>query len=603
MDDGPSALEPSAGRGPAHGATPPLAVEVRGLTKSYGGTAVLRGVDFAIAPGEIFALLGPNGAGKTTAVEILEGFRRRDGGSVRVLGEDPADESLALRSRIGVVLQANGVDPYLSVAETLAMFASIYPHPRPVDEVIDLVGLGAQRDARVVRLSGGQQRRLDVAVALVGDPELLFLDEPTTGFDPSARREAWEVIKNLAALGKTVLLTTHYMDEAQYLADAVAVIAQGRIVARGTPATIGNRSRRRARVRFSVADGASPPARLAGTGGPGEYAFDTEDATADLHELTTWALEGGHPLEGLEVTRPTLEDVYLELTEAAPAGAPAPSAPVGRASTPVAEPRRRRERAGLARLARVTFTQARYVNKAFWRNPSRAFFTFAFPLMFLVIFSSLVGNFDVPVGNHVVKSATYYVASMGAYAVINACWNSLAIALAFQREEGLLKRVRGTPMPSSAFLVSRVLHSVAVGVGLVVVTAAFGRAFYGVSLPTGLTLARFLMALVVGAAAFCALGLATVSFLPNTDSAIVTTNAIVLPLLFLSGVFIPITAKSPSWIQWVARVFPVRHFVNAMQTAFLGAPFSWSDVGVIALWGAAALVVALRLFTWEPRRV
>jgi ABC-2 type transport system permease protein len=191
---------------------------------------------------------------------------------------------------------------------------------------------------------------------------------------------------------------------------------------------------------------------------------------------------------------------------------------------------------------------------------------------------------------------------MGAYAVINACWNSLAIALAFQREEGLLKRVRGTPMPSSAFLVSRVLHAVAVGVGLVVVTAAFGRAFYGVSLPTGLTLARFALALVVGAAAFCALGLATVSFLPNTDSAIVTTNAIVLPLLFVSGVFIPITATSPSWIQWVARVFPVRHFVNAMQTAFLGAPFSWTDVGVVALWGAAALVVALRFFTWEPRR-
>ncbi len=318
MDEAADAPVPPTTPRPARAATP-LAVEVRGLTKSYGDTAVLRGVDLAIAPGEIFALLGPNGAGKTTTVEILEGFRRRDGGLVRVLGEDPADESLALRSRIGIVLQANGVEPYLSVAETVAMFAGIYPHPRPVDEVIALVGLEAKRDARVVRLSGGQQRRLDVAVALVGDPELLFLDEPTTGFDPSARREAWEVIRNLAALGKTVLLTTHYMDEAQHLADTVAVIAQGRIVARGTPETIGDRSRRHARVRFRVADGSTPPARFAATGEDGAFAFATEDATADLNELTSWALAGGHRLEGLEVTRPTLEDVYLELTASAEA--------------------------------------------------------------------------------------------------------------------------------------------------------------------------------------------------------------------------------------------------------------------------------------------
>ncbi len=608
MDDGPEGLGPPSGPRPGGAATTDLAVEVRGLTKSYGDTAVLRGVDLAIAPGEIFALLGPNGAGKTTTVEILEGFRRRDGGLVRVLGEDPADESLTLRSRIGIVLQANGVDPYLSVTETLAMFAAIYPHPRPVDEVIALVGLEAQRDARVVRLSGGQQRRLDVAVALVGDPELLFLDEPTTGFDPSARREAWEVIKNLASLGKTVLLTTHYMDEAQYLADAVAVIAQGRIVARGTPETIGDRARRRARVHFRVADGTTPPARLDATGEHGTFAFDTEDATVDLHELTTWALEGRHSLEGLEVTRPTLEDVYLELTGPVPSGAPVPpgasepGASAAPAPAPAARSRRRREHVGVARLARLTLAQARYVNKAFWRNPSRAFFTFAFPLMFLVIFTALVGNFSVSLGSKVVTSATYYVASMGAYAVINACWNSLAIAVAFQREEGLLKRVRGTPMPSSVFLLSRVLHSVAVGVGLVAVTAVFGRAFYAATLPTGLTLARFVVALIVAAAAFCALGLATVAFLPNTDSAIVTTNAIVLPLLFLSGVFIPVTAKSPQWIQWVGRVFPVRHCVNAMQSAFLGTPFNWDDVGVVALWGVAALVVALRFFTWEPRR-
>ena len=209
------------------------AVFVRGLRKAYGALQAVDGVDLQISRGEVFALLGPNGAGKTTTVEILEGYRHRDDGQVTVLGHDPGRERAALKPRIGIVLQSTGVDRYLTVAETLAMYADFYPHPRSPGEVIDLVGLGAKRDARVTTLSGGQQRRLDVGVALVGDPELLFLDEPTTGFDPSARREAWLVVKDLAELGKTVLLTTHYMDEAQFLADRVAVIAAGRIVAEG----------------------------------------------------------------------------------------------------------------------------------------------------------------------------------------------------------------------------------------------------------------------------------------------------------------------------------------------------------------------------------
>jgi len=225
------------------------AIEVRGLTKSYGGVRAVRGIDLLVERGKIFALLGPNGAGKTTAVEILEGYRSRDGGTVQVLGFDPARQRRQLKSRIGIVLQSGGMDRYLTVAETVRMYAEYYPNPRPVDEVIRLVGLEAKRNARVLQLSGGQQRRLDVAIALAGNPDLLFLDEPTTGFDPSARHEAWEVIKNLAALGKTVLLTTHYMDEAQYLADQVAVISGGRIVAEGPPATIGNRELARARIR------------------------------------------------------------------------------------------------------------------------------------------------------------------------------------------------------------------------------------------------------------------------------------------------------------------------------------------------------------------
>ena len=296
-------------------ADPECAVRVRGLVKSYGDVAAVSGVDFDIARGEVFALLGPNGAGKTTTVEILEGFRRRDGGDVAVLGVDPGRHRARLKPRVGIVLQSTGVDRYLTVAETIAMYSGYYPHPRPVNEVIDLVGLVDKRNSRVVKLSGGQQRRLDVAIALAGDPELLFLDEPTTGFDPSARHEAWQVVKNLAALGKTVLLTTHYMDEAQYLADRVAVIAAGRIVAEGSPASIGGRDIAEATVRYRVPTGTVPPPDL---GGPettdGWVSLAPEDLARALYRLSGWAIEHGIDLAGLEITRPSLEDVYLRLT-------------------------------------------------------------------------------------------------------------------------------------------------------------------------------------------------------------------------------------------------------------------------------------------------
>src|SRR5580658_1229721 len=236
-----------------------VAVEVVGLQKSYAGSPAVRGVDFQIRQGEIFALLGPNGAGKTTTVEILEGYRTRDAGEVSVLGFDPGREARHMRAHIGIVLQSTGVDDYLTVAESIAMYSSYYPRRRPVDEVVEVVGLEEKRDERVLRLSGGQRRRLDVAIALAGDPDLLFLDEPTTGFDPSARREAWRVVKNLAEIGKTVLLTTHFMDEAQFLADRVAVIAAGRIVATGPPETLGGRNAARPLVRFHPPAGAEVP--------------------------------------------------------------------------------------------------------------------------------------------------------------------------------------------------------------------------------------------------------------------------------------------------------------------------------------------------------
>ena len=292
------------------------AVEVTGLTKSYGSNHAVRGIDLTIEQGEIFALLGPNGAGKTTTVEILEGYRRRDGGSVAVLGIDPDPQPQALKRRIGIVLQSTGVEHYLTVRETVTMYSSYYPHPRPVDEILELVGLSEKRDERVNRLSGGQQRRLDVAIALAGDPELLFLDEPTTGFDPSARREAWEVVKNLGALGKTVLLTTHFMDEAQYLAGRVAIISRGVIVAEGTPATIAGRDQMVSSIRFRTPRHVEAPADIELTlGADGRRELSSSDLTRDLWRLTSWAIDGGFELEALEIARPSLEDVYLRLTQ------------------------------------------------------------------------------------------------------------------------------------------------------------------------------------------------------------------------------------------------------------------------------------------------
>jgi ABC-2 type transport system ATP-binding protein len=301
-------------------------VRARGLVKSYGDVKAVRGIDLDIQTGEIFALLGPNGAGKTTTVEILEGYRGRDGGEVTVLGLDPERQRIQLKRRVGIVLQKTGVDRYLTVAETIRLFASYYPRPRSVDEVIELVGLTEKRNARVTTLSGGQLRRLDVAASLAGDPDLLFLDEPTTGFDPAARRDAWEVVKSLASLGKTVLLTTHYMDEAQYLADQVAVIAAGRIVAAGPPATLGHRDMAGARIRYRVPYGLTPPGQLASAVGAGGYReFHSDHPARDLYQLTKWALDFGTHLDGLEVTRPTLEDVYLSLT-ARPGGPEAKTA-------------------------------------------------------------------------------------------------------------------------------------------------------------------------------------------------------------------------------------------------------------------------------------
>jgi len=276
------------------------AVSVEGLAKSYGGLQAVRGISFEIAAGEVFGVLGPNGAGKTTTVEILEGYRKRDAGTVEVLGRDPERAGTEWREQIGVVLQSSAMYATLTVREMLALFGGYYRRQRPVDEVLELIGLGEKRDTRVKSLSGGQTRRLDLGLALVGDPELIFLDEPTTGFDPAARRAAWETIRSLRDLGKTVLLTTHYLDEAEQLSDRVAVLREGRIVAIGRPSEL-------------MGPGQATEIRYRRHGR--EIVVQTDDPTRTLHELTGEALAAGVELEGLHVRRPTLEETYLSLTE------------------------------------------------------------------------------------------------------------------------------------------------------------------------------------------------------------------------------------------------------------------------------------------------
>jgi ABC-2 type transport system ATP-binding protein len=333
----PTAGKVSGAAAPA-GSPAAKAVVVAGLGKSYGEVQAVRGVSFSVEHAEVFALLGPNGAGKTTTLEILEGFRARDAGRIEVLGLDPGDKAggRALRERIGLVLQDIAVEPYLTVRETIARNAGYYPAPRDVDEVVGLVGLAGKERHKVRALSGGQKRRLDLALGLIGDPELLFLDEPTTGFDPNARRDAWQIVRNLRRAGTTIILTTHYMDEAQALADRVAVISDGQIVATGTPSTIGGRDTARARIRFALPDGypagdvpfdAIPTDAVPGDG---LLTVETAEPTETLHKLTGWALGHGMTLDRLTVDRPSLEDTYLRLTgHGAPDGVPEDRVPEG----------------------------------------------------------------------------------------------------------------------------------------------------------------------------------------------------------------------------------------------------------------------------------
>jgi len=290
-------------------------VEVSGLVKTYGDVRAVRGVDFSIDEGEVFALLGPNGAGKSTTVEILEGHRIKTAGTVSVLGFDPGDSPREFREAIGIVLQETAIEPQLTVKEAIDIYGSVYPERRNTTELIEIVGLDEKTDARIKTLSGGQRRRLELALGIVGDPDLIFLDEPTTGFDPSARRQAWSIVQNLTSLGKTVLLTTHYMDEAQFLADRLAVIAGGEIVAEGTPASLGGRETAASAIMFNAQSVSLEgfPLDDVTVGANGGVTVRSLSPTRDVHTITGWALDRNLELSDLSVSRPSLEDVYLEL--------------------------------------------------------------------------------------------------------------------------------------------------------------------------------------------------------------------------------------------------------------------------------------------------
>ena len=390
------------------------AILVRDLHKSYGNVHAVQGVDFEVAAGEVFGLLGPNGAGKTTTVEVLEGYRHRTSGIVSVLGHDPGGRPRALRERVGIVLQSSGIYRHATPRELVAHWAGFYPAPRDVGEVIDLAGLRECQDVLTRKLSGGQSRRLDFALALVGDPELIFLDEPTTGFDPAARRAAWDVIRALADLGKTVLLTTHYLDEAQALCDRVAIVKDGRILAVGAPAELGV--------------GASSRYRVAWRDESGELVSrETDDPTALLHQLTSAALARGTGLADLSVSRPSLEDVYLELTAEAAATDVDVDAGV--------------ERPAMSAAIALTWRQYRLERKMFWRNPSAAFFNFVLPLLFLALFGAIFAGSQ--------EDLDVIVPGIAGMSVMTTTFVALAMNLVFLREQGVLKRLRGTRCPAA----------------------------------------------------------------------------------------------------------------------------------------------------------
>ena len=530
------------------------AVLVSELHKSYGAYEALRGIDFEIEAGEVFGLLGPNGAGKTTTVEILEGYRRRDAGTVSVLDQDPQSAGLDWRQRIGVVLQSSAMYPNLTVIESLALFAGYYERPMDAERVVDLVGLGEKRTARVRTLSGGQKRRLDLGLGLVGDPEILFLDEPTTGFDPAARRAAWEVIRSLRSLGKTILLTTHYLDEAEQLSDRVAVLREGRIAAIGRPEELSG---------GSAADGDPLQAGRRG-GGRLDPRADTRPARADRRG-----------------TRPGMRARRAERAETD-----------ARGGLPRAD--------GGERGVKLFLHQLRGEQRLYWRSRELAFFTFLFPVLIFILLGSVYGNDRIKSEGNI-KGSAYLLAGILGYGVASTAFAGLAIMLVVRREGGVLKRLRATPLPPAAYIVASLASTVIVFAIEVVALVVLARVLFGVGVPDQWV--SLVLALLLGALAFAALGLALTGFIRSDEGSSAVVNAIYLPMSFLSGSFWSPHAY-PRFLEVIADILPLTYFIRLMRDVVLRHETIWSNwqpVAVVAAWGVAGLIVAVRSFRWEPR--
>ncbi len=572
------------------------AVRVEQLVKRYGNVDALRGVGFEVDEGEVFALLGPNGAGKTTTVEILEGFRSRDGGRVEVLGYDPGEPATSrrLRERIGVVLQELAVEPLLTVRQVLSRNAGYYPRPRPVDEVLSLVGLGDKADERVKTLSGGQQRRLDLGLGIVGNPDLLFLDEPTTGFDPSARREAWGVIRALTGGGTTVILTTHYMDEAEALADRLAVVAAGRVVAEGTPESLGGRDVGEARISFRLPAGV---ARLVAAGGADGR---VGGCSRDPHRQGGGGARRPHDLGARGEGRPRrapgrADDARGRL----PASHRAPRARRRSASGPMSTPVARARSRAAADLSMVG-RQLYYEQLSFWRNPFAAVFTVGFSVVFLVLLGASAGDArSATLGG--VPIIQYYVPGFVAYGVMSTCFNALATSLVVRRETGLLKRLRLSPLPTWAMLAAVIGNALVISLVQIVLLLVIGRFGYHVQPPHNL--AALALALLVGAASFTALGIAVSTLIPNQEAAGPIVSIVFFMLLFLSGLWYPLAPHST--LATISSYFPIRHMIEAVYAPFDVRPgvsgWSWHNLVPMLVWGAAGVVVAARHWSWAPR--
>ncbi len=584
------------------------AVSVRHLAKSYGDKQAVRDVSFDVEKGDVFALLGPNGAGKTTTIEILEGFRDRSGGEVETLGVDPANRSTQrwLRTRIGVVLQELAVEPYYSVRQVLSRNAGYYPSPRPVDEVIELIGLKEKADDRVKTLSGGQQRRLDVGLGIIGNPELLFLDEPTTGLDPSGRRDTWDLIRQLTSLGTTVMLTTHYMDEVEALADRVAVLNNAEIVAAGTPTSIGGRDSSEVTIRFLLPEGATAadlPMRIDSLD-QGLVEIRTRDELRLLHELTGWALEHEHVLTGLSVVRVTLEDVYLQ-----------PDQGCRRARREGGQDERHRDAIFLpVRSHHRVVPRPQRCQAGGAPGLVRAAELLAQPAGRL-LHSGFLDHLSGPARRHrweLQESARatalpccvqYYLASFLAYGIMAACFTVLAQTLVNRREMGLLKRLRLSPVPTwsllSAIFLSTMLIALLAGGHP---ARRWARSVFSDYLPVhGVA---FVLTIVVGMLSFTALGVGISTLVPNADASGPMISIVFFLLLAFSGLYFPI--KPGSTLANISGYFPVRHLITALLASFNlppGAnPWAWHDLGVMAIWGVAGVFVALRRWRWAPRR-